>query len=451
MGYRYSIDNNEVRFVGLIDVETLPKSVRVYLNDTLITRSTPKQIKDLFPRIYTVRVEKDGHNTWQKNVFVESKKVTWIKNVRLFLSNPTIETLVPVKSESYTVFDDGKKILYTKNNEDSKGLFLYDVKDKKITHIFPGEKEFLSDKILIDEVTYTNTLYSNDGKLSLLTLSESSGNEHYVLVPTDKPESSKLITNDALSPTSTSHITLDPKNTNHIYFISENTLFLYDLEKEEITKINENSATFTIHEGTLYVAEKSKEGKTTITRTQDSMFTFGESVETLTTLSAETVSSIVANGNGDMAVLDSKKNVYLYNAETKETKHIGSHINNLLFSKSGKKLLFYNDQEVYFYEISEKELEQLKQPYSTNTTNLITRYSKQITGAGFYADEEWVYVAFNDSLKLIELDERDKRNTYQALTDFPLDPSIFFDKEGETLFMLNKDTKQIQSEVIFEK
>lgn len=66
----------------LIDGKPYKKPISLFNKGTLI--------KDLFPRDYTVLVERDGRTAWKKTLTVESGLVVAVSNIRLFEENPKI-------------------------------------------------------------------------------------------------------------------------------------------------------------------------------------------------------------------------------------------------------------------------------------------------------------------------------------------------------------------------
>lgn len=98
----------------LIDGKPYKKPISLFNKGTLI--------KDLFPRDYTILVERDGRNSWKKTLTVESGLVAAASNIRLFEKNPKIIPLSPravddfwVTREGAVESADGK--LFFQNNE----------------------------------------------------------------------------------------------------------------------------------------------------------------------------------------------------------------------------------------------------------------------------------------------------------------------------------------------
>src|SRR3990172_2015260 len=76
-GYRLDLKKG-ITETGLILVKSLPDGARVYLNGELVA-ATDSSIPDLKEGTYTIKIEKDGHQSWEKTVPVKPRLVTSIE------------------------------------------------------------------------------------------------------------------------------------------------------------------------------------------------------------------------------------------------------------------------------------------------------------------------------------------------------------------------------------
>lgn len=96
-----------------------------------------------------------------------------------------------------------------------------------------------------------------------------------------------------------------------------------------------------------------------------------------------------------------------------------------------KKLLYFNDHEIYVYFLQDL----LLQPYKiAGDKELITRHSQKITQAIFWPNNEYVAFVAGDTLKAAELDDRDIRNIYDIYSDNIAE--IYFNPNNELLYLL---------------
>ena len=102
-----------------------------------------------------------------------------------------------------------------------------------------------------------------------------------------------------------------------------------------------------------------------------------------------------------------------------------------------KKILYYNDNEIHVYFLADI----LVQPYKKiGDTEIITRQSQPINQATFYPNNEYIAYTTGDQIKIIELDDRDTRNTVDLLSapapevHFNRDNNYFYYKTGIILY-----------------
>ena len=96
-GYKYSFSDNRFYRTGAIYLKT-NTSADVYLDDKLLGNTSffnnSYRLEGLLPDRYAVRVQKDGHSTWQKSVVVDEGFVSeFSKIVLIDQTNEGLETL----------------------------------------------------------------------------------------------------------------------------------------------------------------------------------------------------------------------------------------------------------------------------------------------------------------------------------------------------------------------
>lgn len=83
-GYRLDIHSFRITKIGVLSIDILPNDARVYLNDKHIDQNIPMRVSNLSAGSYHLRIEKDGHLPWIKDIVIEENKTTYIKNITLF-------------------------------------------------------------------------------------------------------------------------------------------------------------------------------------------------------------------------------------------------------------------------------------------------------------------------------------------------------------------------------
>ncbi len=83
-GYRYDFSTQQIRQTGVISIDVEPSKTQVFLNNVKIKKNLPLRLTNRAPGTYTVKLTLSGYQDWQKDITVESKKTTYIKNITLF-------------------------------------------------------------------------------------------------------------------------------------------------------------------------------------------------------------------------------------------------------------------------------------------------------------------------------------------------------------------------------
>lgn len=162
------------RETGILHATSNPKAAQVYINDKLT--SATDNIIYLAPGEYQVVIQKDGYNSWQKNIKVEKGLVSQT-NATLFPFSPNLTSLTFNGIQEPLPSPDGSKILFytdTASIKSKNGLYIFDLNNssKNIYQLtannfdFPlSESNFLwspdSSEILIITPNYTYLINSN--------------------------------------------------------------------------------------------------------------------------------------------------------------------------------------------------------------------------------------------------------------------------------------------------
>lgn len=131
-GYRYDFNTRELKQTGVISINVKPTNTSVYLNEVKIDKKIPIRLSNRAPGNYTLKLNSPGYYDWQKDINVESKKTTYIKDLTLFkqalpikiFSNLKIDPteIIPAYSGAYflvqTVDDLVSEILLLDNRQE---------------------------------------------------------------------------------------------------------------------------------------------------------------------------------------------------------------------------------------------------------------------------------------------------------------------------------------------
>jgi len=110
LDYSYDWQNKKLIQNGGFYLKSSPKGASIYLNDKN-KKTTPRFIKKLFPKTYSIKIEKEGFYPWAKDLFINSGLVTESKYILLINKNPELELV-----GSYKKLDD----LFPPSQQDNK-------------------------------------------------------------------------------------------------------------------------------------------------------------------------------------------------------------------------------------------------------------------------------------------------------------------------------------------
>lgn len=130
-GYRVSPQTGTVAGTGIMSVISIPDQASVYLDDHLST-ATDANINSLPPKVYKVRIVKEGFIPWEKDIEVKEGLVSQVK-ATLFPSIPSIYPLTFNGVENVLVSPDRQRAAYIVPGKDRKsGIWVWEMTDRPI-------------------------------------------------------------------------------------------------------------------------------------------------------------------------------------------------------------------------------------------------------------------------------------------------------------------------------
>lgn len=135
IGYRYDLTTGIVRETGVLSVDVEPDDAKIFLDAVEIKKRIPIRLTDLIPGTYQLSIQKDSYHAWNKEILVESKQTTYIRDITLFR-----------KENLEQAFDIGEPIRTARGSYDGAFLLL-------VTH-----QESVYDVILLDTRTGEQTM-----------------------------------------------------------------------------------------------------------------------------------------------------------------------------------------------------------------------------------------------------------------------------------------------------
>lgn len=147
---------------------------------------------------------------------------------------------------------------------------------------------------------------------------------------------------------------------------------------------------------------------------------------------------IFVSSNEKIAVLNEKHQLYFLNPETRSFELLEENVQEVQFANDNKKLLYSTPTEIWVYYLEDVLIQPNKK---AREKELITRLSQKIKQTIWLAQtNEHIIFVVSQTVKIIELDDRDYRNTHDlfnfAISQIaysPTDKKLYFVKEDKLL------------------
>ncbi len=385
-GYRFNWYKKGWEKTGSLIIETIPKTVDIKINEQIFHhRSTPLRLNHLLPNDYHIQISKDGYSSWEKTLTVYPGKATFAQDIYIFRQNTTSHPIATSTIDHWTYNPKLNIIVFQTNNK----LWLYHLDNEHKQIITPFASPI------------TSSSWSVDKSKLLITTPQAL----FIWTSTNPTTLAKIDANY-----SQNHCRWDQDNNYLIYCQTTKELWRYDLGTLKRDKIisfkQENLLDFYKKNNNFYYLLYNPRNKQTYLR-----------IITLNTLSEPWPDFLLPttplyhflNVNKDIVtIIDQKLNrIYQLNLNRQaekfnRTSQIIKDATGGSYNSRGE-LLYFNDWEIWV----------LKQ----NNAQLITRQTDKIISAFWHPSESYLVIVTAQGIKIIELDDRDRRNATSFLTN----------------------------------
>lgn len=392
LGYKLDTKTLKLQKTGgiFIDLDynqykiTLNGKIKKEVNKTLFTQRGAL-IPNLMPRNYKVIIEKEGYIPWGKILKVKSGLVTEIKNAILIKKD-----LKPIEIDEDVIdlitSETEKNIGYITKNS----IIIFDVKNQKKKSIKISEDNKLK---LIGFSSDENDIFlENNTKIFKTDFKENK------LINLKKPKTEKYL-----------KILPSQKDKDTLYALSDKSI-LYEINfkkevkiKEILQKINNFYAT---KDDLVYLTqEPANFYKKNIESEKITQITFNPVKDT------NINSEIITRFGDPIAIIDKNKNLLLFDYASEKFKKLAEGVLDAKISKDSSKLLYRKEREIYVY-----YLEKSYPGKKSGEIDLLGRFGSKIKEASWFSyNNHHIFFNIEDNLKIIELDGRDKRNSYNII------------------------------------
>lgn len=411
-GYNFNLAKQKIEQTGIVYIKTYPRSVEIYLNDQLLSNSTPYRIKRLPAGEYQIQIKKSGFYTWQKKITVESGKTTFLEDIVLYAQKEP-KPFSNFQLISYQV-SNANNVLFLVRKDNNTQLLYLDLAFNQLKKV---------------------RSWNNDEKISLLSWSPNERKYIY-------NENGKLFWSSLDGLSAAKDITVFQKYLavfnwheyadSKLYTLDQNKLLLIDLVNKQIETISNQTKATISFQNKLYLINENNQNKYKVTLSAAPINSDSDQI-----ILPYTEQITVIDNGPVLSFLDSSNNfLYLIEVPLKNNS-----INYKLFpyvkaaqwyAPQRDKILYWNDNEIQIYYWDKKQ--------SQN----VYRSSDAIKNVRWHPNGTYIFFYENNSIRLSELDERSQKNVINIGQGKDIE-NYFINNKGDMLFYYHPDTQNFYS------
>jgi hypothetical protein len=410
-GYKYDPTTGKSIQTGAIVVRTTP-------NDAIITKDgqeIPQQgfpnnilssftkIEDLDPTSYTVKASKEGYLDWQKSVKITPGQVEKYENIVLLkkeYKEPAIllNVTLPDPAKSW-ISTEKNRIIFYGTVDAQEGLFFIDLQDEGVRLVLDKSQLALMGEI--QSVKWTE----DDNKIILKAAN--------IMSVIDLGDGDKVYT---ISSDVAKILSQTPDSPIYIYnqsiiFPQNGAAYLFDYTTKKTKKAVDGVSNFYVHQGNLYFFKTESDTKNIALFSVNLGDSLHENRVSYMPADYNPKSPFTIKKENNSVMILSNGSLYLTGTSDKAEK-INSGVKEARFFQSGKKIIYFSDNEIWIYYVEDKTSQPIK---SKGDNELLTRFSGKISNIYTYSDDEHIFFQENNMFKFVELDGRDQRNIFDVL------------------------------------
>lgn len=401
----YVVDLKRRGFVatGGIFVKTVQSGAKVYIDDEFSKETSfllhGALVTNLIPRRYTVRVEKEGYQPWQKVVRVANGEVLEFRNV----------LLPPVGASPSAIFSGrrnvqnrvfplaGRPELAVESGAAGKPISLF------IVH--PGTKAVLGEIVRVSQWSW------DEHSGSFVAGRRAEGRTrwyHAVVLPGGGIRETPVEFRGLPAGFSADRVVPHPTEDGQFYFSAGGALFLQGRASVPLA-IAEQVHSFAVSRDHLYFV------------TRNGFFAESDLLGGNTKLLGRkglllddaSPARIIIGPDGDVAVFDAVSGLFIYRpGRAQELELIAGGVLGIDFAEIGDRLLFWDDSRLWIYWLKDNPA----QPFDiAGSKKQIFTSDKAIRLAYLNAEGTHAFYATPQDIRMAEIDDRASVNTYDLV------------------------------------
>jgi hypothetical protein len=428
LGYKYDFSTGKSFQTGAIVLKAVPTDVVITKDGTEVKQSgflngiwsSFVKIENLEAKTYNIRITKDGYNDWQKNILINAGQVGKYENIVLlkkgYKNLPVFENVALTDQKNFWPFAEKNKIVFYGKILGQEGLFLFDIENENQKLIL--DKSQLALMGTIQDVKLTE----DDNKITLTT----ADNLYVVDLKDSKVYLVSSIVSKLLSQGPAGFYVYDE----FVVYSQNGSVYFFNYITKEITKAIDGVSSFCVYQGGVYFFKTGETEDPSLYHINLNDPLIVTKVTSLPQTFNSKASFSIQKDNNRILIL-SDDSLYLIDGDS-AVKKINSNVKEAHFFQSGKRILYYNDNEIWIYYTEDKASQPLK---SQGENELLSRLSGKLSNVYLYSDEEHLFFQESGVLQFTEMDGRDNRNTFR-LFDNPDGQDIFYVRDKNLLYFI---------------
>jgi WD40 repeat protein len=420
-GYRFDFNSRKIVRTGGFYFKAWPKNANIYLDEEFKKTTDfffgATMIENLLPKEYGVQIKKKGFYSWEKNLQIEEKKVTEIKNVFLIPENPTLSNVMD-NIDSFWQSPDGNKIILKESKDNGWILKILDLENDTQTDLL---KE---NDLKEEELQILSLEFSPDSRRILLKVKENK-TEKYFIVQLEERVIIDL-TLSILTKEEIKKVSFNPRDQDKIFFNTEEGLFEYNLSTKETDQISGDLITYEVSnrdivflssDGFLFQSDFSGQRREKLNQESFPL---------------DNTAQYQIKLKGKEILLLKNEVLYFFNQDSEKFEKLSDGVKSLEISPDGKKMFFSSDREIWIFFLEDI---QEQPPRNAKDKIFLTRFSEEIKEVSWYTSHYLIFCV-GSKIKIAEIDDRDRINIVD-LVEFP-ESEIFFNNRDKKLYILQE-------------
>jgi hypothetical protein len=435
MGYRFSFKRGVFVYTGSISIKSNPQTIDVVIDGKPNTSKQTSRLNNSYhigsidPGEHLVEIKGQSFQSWSKKIVVNSGTATEFWNV-LLARNSYDRTDFSVKNiQKFFLKSDNKLAACVVFENEQFIVRILDLGNLSSDDIYSSsDYQFTNDK-------KENIEWSHQGDKVIVPVLKNNEKNYFIIdVKTkDLIDLKQLIGADNIK-----KVRWDPQNKDYFYYISDGSLFRMNTAGDQKETIATQIASYDLSGSSVYYFQL-PQGM--VYKVDPNSFSSPSQITTAAPKEMDDASyKIIVYDNNRIAMLNESGKLYIYNQGESGNyfEKLSDNAKEIQFSDDGKKLLYWNDWEVFVYFTRKWDVQPQREE---NEKQDIIRFSAQIGNVQWAKDYEHVIFSADAQVKIVELDDRGKRNIQnitevsnvqnQANGDFVNNKIFFIDNNSD--------------------